>query len=434
MFDSVVKFYQNLTWLEFIAYFWPFFIIDFTRYVIIEYAVITYRFIKERFYGASLKRARSLLFRERPLISVLVPGKNEGKHLDKLAETISRQTYKNVELIVVDDGSDDNTPIIGRSLEKNKKIDLFLRNETRGGKASAANTALRFAQGEFIVHLDADSHLSHDAIEQLLIPFYRYKNVGAVGGDIRVYNIERSLAAKLQAIEYLKSILTGRTVSSELGILRIISGACGAFRRKALERVHGWDVGPGLDGDITLKIRKLDYKVVHQPRARCYTNAPITFKKLAKQRYRWDKSLIRFRLRKHVNLIKPKSIFGPKNILTILDNLFFNLLLDIKWFLYVIPIILTDPKNLGNIFLINYVLYFFGNVLQFVLVMIAAENTLKSKEYFLALYLPLIPFYTGIYLRIIRTFSYLMEAIHKRSYNDSWNPWKVSSLAKKNRL
>src|SRR5690606_23066043 len=130
----------------------------------------------------------------------------------------------NIELIVVDDGSTDNTPIIGNSFEKRGDIDLFLRAEERGGKASAANLGLRYSKGKYIVHLDADSSLADDAVEKILIPFYRYKEVGAVGGNIIVRNENESLTTTMQFLEYLQSISVSRIVLSHLGLYKIVSG------------------------------------------------------------------------------------------------------------------------------------------------------------------------------------------------------------------
>lgn len=429
MIETAINFVANLTPIEFIGYFWPFFILDIIRYVLIELVVLIIYKIKQvtkkTFYG--LKRRE--LFQERPLVSVIVPGKNEGKYIPKLIETLSKQTYKNIEIIVVDDGSDDNTPFICRALEKKGLINSFIRNEVRGGKASAANTALQFSNGKYIIHLDADSHLSNNAIEKILLPFYMNEKVGGVGGDVRVNNTAESMTTSLQGIEYLKSILTSRTVSSELGILRIISGAHGAFRKDVLAQIGGWDVGPGLDGDITLKIRKLGYDVVHEPQAICYTNVPNTLKKLGKQRYRWDKSMVRFRLRKHLDILKPGSSFRFSNFVSVFENLFFNLFLDIKWFIYIAQILVFNSEYIVILLLINYILYFLSNCIQYLLVLWMLEKPIRKQEFKLIMYIPLIPLYTGLFLRFIRTFSYLMEFFHKRSYIDKWNPWKVSRIA-----
>lgn len=432
--EGLVDFASGLTGAHLVAYFWPFFMLDMVRYVIIETIFIMVFLFRKRIDKTKRRLARHHLFSERPLVSILVPGKNEGKHLSKLVHSLAQQTYKNIELIVVDDGSDDETPIICRRLQREGKIDAFIRNEIRGGKASAANTALQQSKGRFIVHLDADSHLDKDALEKILLPFYLTDNVGAVGGDVRVANSEVSFASRLQSIEYYKTISAGRTASSELHILRIISGAHGAFRRDVLERIEGWDVGPGLDGDITLKVRKLGYDVVHQVDAVCYTNVPTSFRMLAKQRYRWDKSLVRFRLRKHIDILTPTANFRGSTFFSVAENIIFNVFFDFKWFVYLIIMLITQPENLGYIFIINYCLYFFANCLQFLVMRILLKDTFTQPDRFLVLFLPLMPLYTGIFLRIVRTYAYIMEFFHKTSYDDSWNPWKVSRIAKKDDL
>ena len=432
--EDVIEFVAGLSTGQILAYFWPFFLLDMTRYLFLDFIVII-RYVPKRIleHGSYL-RARKQLYRERPLVSVIVPGKNEGKHIPRLAESLNHQTYKNIELVVVDDGSDDDTATICRELEKQGKIQCFIRNEVRGGKASAANTAFRYSKGKYVVHIDADSHLALDAVETILLPFYKDSNIGAVGGDVRVANAEKSLATQLQAIEYFKSISTGRTISSELGILRIIAGAHGAFRRDVLERLYGWDVGPGLDGDITLKIRKLGFRVVHEPMAICYTNVPETFRRLAKQRFRWDRSMVRFRVRKHRDILLPSAGFNFANFIASAENIFFNLVLDAKWWIYFVQIVVFNPSVLEYIFIINYLLYFMANVLEFVVACVLLHASLRLKDYALALFLPLVPLYTGMYLRTVRTYAYIMEFMHGASYLDKWNPWKVSRVVKKEKL
>ncbi len=430
MFNSIIDFFETLTVMKLLAYFWPFFLLDMTRYLVLDGIVLLTYIPRRRRKKKEYKAARKMLFHERPLVSILVPGKNEGKHLQKLAESLAAQTYRNIESIIVDDGSDDNTPFIGRRLQRENKISLFIRNEIRGGKASAANTALRYARGKFVIHLDADSHLEKNAIETILLPFYMDPEIGAVGGDIRVANVDTSLATRCQTIEYIKSISTGRTVSSELGILRIIAGAHGAFRREILNRLHGWDVGPGLDGDITVKIRKLGFKVIHEPFAICYTNVPDTFRKLIRQRFRWDRSLVRFRVRKHKDILLPSKAFSIKNFLASADNVFFNLIMDGKWCLYVIQILFFTRSDIGVVFVVNMILYGLANIFEFLLAVTLLGKTMRKKDLKIALWLPLIPIYTGMLLRLVRTFAYIMEFLFKSSFFDRWNPWKVSKISK----
>jgi len=432
--DGVLDFLDNLDTLKLIAYFWPFFLLDITRYLLLDLIIITL-YIPKRIITYPLRmRARRQLFKEMPLVSVIVPGKNEGKHIPRLAQTLSKQTYPNLEIVIVDDGSDDDTAIICRRLEKNGVIDRFIRNEIRGGKASAANTALRYSHGKYIVHVDADSHMAENSIETILIPFYLDSRIGAVGGDVRVANTTSSLTSRLQAIEYMKSISTGRTVSAFLGILRIIAGAHGAFRRDILQQIYGWDIGPGLDGDITLKIRKLGYKVTHEPFAICYTNVPVRISKLAKQRYRWDRSMIRFRVRKHKDIFSPSNSFILSNFIASVENVFFNIVLNLKWWIYIFQILIFNADFIEYILFINYVLYLSSNILQYGIACTLYGHTLRWQELKLSLYLPLMPIYTGLFLRCIRTYAYIMELLHKTSYRDAWNPWKVSKVAEKENL
>lgn len=403
--------------------------LDMTRYLFLDFIVLLIYIPKRKKNRNKFEAARRRLFQQRPLVSVIVPGKNEGKHIPKLCRTLSRQTYKRMETIIVDDGSDDDTPLIGRRLQREGKITLFIRNEFRGGKASAANTALRYCKGKFVVHIDADSHLADDALEKILTPFFMDDRIGAVGGDVRVANINASMATNFQTIEYLKSITTGRTVTSELGILRIIAGAHGAFRRDVLCRLGGWDIGPGLDGDITYKIRKIGYKVVHEPFAVCYTNVPNSFRKLARQRFRWDRSLVRFRVRKHRDILLPSKNFRLRDFFASLDNIFFNLLLDLKWWIYIVQLFILGASHIEIVFLVNLVLYGCANILEFGIAVLLLGKTVRRQELKLCIYLPLVPLYTGIYLRSVRTFAYLMEFLFKASFFDKWNPWKVSRVA-----
>jgi cellulose synthase/poly-beta-1,6-N-acetylglucosamine synthase-like glycosyltransferase len=433
-FEWLAQFVAERSALELFAALWYFLVFDFVRYVVLDgVLMVVHLFSRWRVLGEKAA-ARSRMMREAPLVSVIAPGKNEGRHIPELVRSLREQTYRNIEIIIVDDGSDDDTPIICRGLERKGLIDRFFRNDVRGGKASAANLALRYCRGQFIVHVDADSHLRHDSVEKIIIPFYWRPRIGAVAGDIRVRNANVSIAAALQGIEYMKGISVGRAVNAMLGILRIVSGAYGAFRRDILDRLKGWDVGPGLDGDITLKIRKLHYDVYFEPDAVCFTDAPDTFRKLARQRYRWDKSLVRFRLRKHIDLMYPDRNFSWRNFLSSLENIYFNLVLNIKWWIYIVQIVVFYTEWLGQIFVLNYLLYLMAGACQFAFAAILLRRSMRRRDWALVAFLPLVPIYMGIFIRLVRTYAYLMEFLFKASYFDTWNPWKTSSLARRNRL
>jgi len=80
--------------------------------------------------------------------------------------------------------------------------------------------------------------------------------------------------------------------------------------------------------------------------------------------------------------------------------------------------------------LINYFLYTIANILQFIFALILLRKSLRLKDKYLSVFLPLMPVYTGIFLRMVRTFACLMKIFHQTSYRDKWNPWKVSKIAK----
>lgn len=221
----------------------------------------------------------------------------------------------------------------------------------------------------------------------------------------------------------------GRVVSTQLGIYRVISGAFGAFRRDILDQLGGWDIGPGLDGDITVKIRKLGYKIYFEPKAVCLTNVPTTVKGLIKQRMRWDKSLVRFRLRKHKDVFLPTRSFKMGNFISFLENMTYNLVLNITWFVYIVDMLVNYSGNLKYIIVMNFFLYTANNYLKFLLFSPFRERKPAPVYYFLP-YLPLMVFYFGYFLRIVRSTAYISEIFFKASYKDPWNPAKTSRHAK----
>lgn len=424
---DLYNFWTSISLESFVHMFWPFVFFEFPRYVLLDFIGIVIYKLDHRFRRDKREAARRRLQKERPLISIIAPGKNEGKNLYKMVLSLREQTYNHIEIIVVDDGSNDDSGIILRNLERRGLIHKFIRNEQRGGKASAANTAYRFSRGDYIVHVDCDSSFDRDAIENIILPFYLDENCGAVGGNVKVRNTGASTCANLQTIEYMKNISIGRIATSYLGIYRIVSGAFGAFRRDVLDQIGGWDIGPGLDGDITVKIRKMGFNIKFAPDAVCLTAVPTVFYNLARQRLRWSRSLIRFRLRKHVDTFKPHRGFSLRNMLSFLENITFNLILDIKWWFYIFYTVLVFPSLFMYIMPINYLLYFIANSFEFGMAMWVSER--RKTEWPLFLFLPLMVIYVGIFLRIVRTISYFQEFFFKSSYKDVWNPPKTSKKA-----
>ncbi len=432
MIEAIDNFFNYITTvgpLKLVRVFWFFVFFEFVRFFLFELIVLIVWKLNQKKRKAKLLEGRRRLFIERPLVSIIVPGKNEGRHIYKLILSLKEQSYTNFELIVVDDGSDDDTENICKGLQKAGLIDLFIRNDVRGGKASAANLGYRYSSGKIIIHLDADCSYDNDAVEKIVVPFYTNENIGAVGGNVLVRNYDDNLCTTLQAIEYADTISAGRITTSYLGIYRVVSGAFGAFLKEALDRVGGWDIGPGLDGDITIKLRKLGYKIAFEPDAVCQTNVPDTFKKLMKQRLRWDKSIIRFRVRKHRDVFIPNAKFTFSNFFSSLENITYNLVLNLKWWIYIIDLLLHFIDQLKFIFTFNVILYTVTNYLKFILFGLFRKRTNATMGYFL-IYIPCMVFYFGLYLRLVRSVAYTQEFFFKKSYEDPWNPQKSSVHAK----
>ena len=429
MLDPYLDFLGGLGIAGFLRVFWFYFIFEFPRYVLLDVLVLIPYFLNKRFNRKAYEEASTKLHVENPLVSVIVPGKDEGENFRQLARTLQEQTYQNYELIVVDDGSDDDSPIIGRSLEQQGAIDLFLRKEVRGGKGSASNLALRYASGKYVVHLDADCSLDRNAIEKMLIPFYLDDKVGAVGGNLSARNSRTNLCTVLQTIEYHLTISVGRLVNSSLRILRIISGAVGAFRRDVLTQVGGWDIGPGDDADVTVKIRKAGYRIYFEPRARALTDVPTSFRKLTNQRLRWQRSIIRLLLRKHLNVFSADENFSFLNFFSFSEHIFYSLFLNISWLLYLYDIITNFGSRAVAIIITSFFLYAVSKIFEFVIFLLVSRK--RKRKFALLPYLPLMVFYTGYYLRIVRTVSYFSEFFFKSSYRDPWNPAKTSKKARR---
>ncbi len=427
--DEFINYITSLSYSKLFRIFWFFFVFEFFRFFLVDFTTVLLWKLTAVFRKKRVLDARSLLWAEKPLVSIIAPGKNEGRHIFKLANSLKEQTYQNFELIIIDDGSDDDTKAICQSLKNKGLIDIFLSNDVRGGKASAANLGLRYASGKIIIHVDADCSYDRDAIENILVPFYNDDKIGAVGGDVQVRNYRESLCATLQSLEYTDTISIGRISQSELGIYRIISGAFGAFRKEALQSVGGWDIGPGLDGDITVKLRKIGYQIHFEPTAICQTNVPTTFRALTKQRLRWDKSLIRFRVRKHRDVFYPTASFNMSNFISFTENITYNLILNFKWYFYLADMLINFASQVVFIIPMNYLLYTLNNYFKFIIFSLFRERRSVQAQYYM-IYLPIMALYFGYFLRFVRTTAYLQELLFKASYDDNWNPAKSSKQAK----
>ena len=357
-----------------------------------------------------------------PSVCVIVAGLNEAASLEG-SLTRLWGTYPNLEIIVVDDGSNDGMTDVANDFARDHAGVSVVTRRLRGGKSSAMNTGIPLTSAEVVVVLDADSELAEDAVWEVVQPL-RDPRIAAVSGNVLVRNHSVNLLTRIQTFEYLRSILLGRMISSRLGLLGIVSGAFGAFRRSTLQRVGGWDVGPGEDEDIVLRLRKLGYLIEFAPYAECYTDVPTSWRALANQRRRWEWAVVTFESRKHIDMANPFSAnFRFNNLLLFTERWIFNLFLPI-WFWIYLAWLLTFANHLPlfKIGLLFYVLYVAMELMQLVLLLYYSNH--KWRDLQLAWVPLIIPIYQ-MFQRCVTTIAIAEEMLTRRSYRDTFVPSHV---------
>lgn len=213
-----------------------------------------------------------------PFVSILVPAYNEGRTIADSIKSALSQDYPDFEVIVIDDGSEDDTFEKAISL-KDAKVKVF--RKAHEGKAKALNFGLSKAKGEIIVTIDADSVLSSNALKSLVERFYSPEVVG-VGGQVRV--LGKSFLERAQDVEHLRIAMFRR--AKELEDLSVAPGPLSAFRRRALEQIGGFIESEVEDYATTKELKKLG-KILYAPKAKAYTRMPKTLPELWRQRKRW---------------------------------------------------------------------------------------------------------------------------------------------------
>ena len=210
---------------------------------------------------------------------------------------------------------------VGRALQREGKIDRLLRLEHRSGKSAGVNLALSACRGDIVIIADVDTTFDRDAFAEILA-YFADPTVGAVSGNLGVRNLSTSLMTRVQGIEYAIGFSLGRRIADALGILSIVSGAFGAFRRLALEQVGRQDVEVGEDADLTMKLRRAGWRIRFAPEANGLTIVPETVTSLIAQRLRWDRGLVTIWLRKFRGAFDPRqSTFRLLDMFSVVDVL-----------------------------------------------------------------------------------------------------------------
>ena len=270
----------------------------------------------------------------KPPISLLVPAYNEAPTIAASVRSMLQLTYHEFEIIVINDGSRDETmaelrrefdlipfaeaywrklptePVRG-IWRSTRYPNLRVIDKENGGKADALNAGINAARYPLFCAVDADSILQRNCLQLIVQPFIEDASTIAAGGTVRVVNgcevsggflnsvgLPHKLLPTLQIVEYLRAFLFGRLGWSPLNAMLVISGAFGLFRKASVINVGGYRTDTvGEDMELVVRLHRLHrkqcipYRIVFVPNPVCWTEVPETLRVLKNQRVRWQRGL-----------------------------------------------------------------------------------------------------------------------------------------------
>ncbi|MCH7868988.1 MAG: glycosyltransferase [Myxococcales bacterium] len=241
-----------------------------------------------------------------PLISIIVPAYNEGPVIQQALRSLFNMDYPRYEIIVVDDGSTDDTYARAMLFEGDHgQVLVRVIQQSNSGKWAALNAGISASRGEFVLCMDGDSTLDPAALSMAARHFGN-PAVGAVAGNVRIAN-QRSLITRLQSLEYIEGLNLVRRAQGFFHAVNVVPGPIGIFRRSALDSVGGYDGDTfAEDCDLTLKLLVEGWRTVYEPDAKAYTEAPESLNDLIKQRYRWTRGILQSIVKHRRALIRPQ--------------------------------------------------------------------------------------------------------------------------------
>src|SRR5213083_1439689 len=270
-----------------------------------------------------------------PPITILVPAYNESATIEASVTAILTLEYRNYEVVVVNDGSKDDTmeqlrhafdlyeiPRVYPETIATKPLRALYRSRTRtrllvldkenGGKADSLNAAINASRFPLVIAVDADTLIEPDALLRLTRPFLLGREIAAVGGTVRVANnctvadgrvtdarMPGKLIPGIQVVEYLRAFLFGRLGWNRLGGNLIISGAFGLFKKEYVMAVGGYQTSSIVeDLDLVVRMHRylrrngIEYEMPFIPDPVAWTEVPESMAVLSRQRERWHRGLI----------------------------------------------------------------------------------------------------------------------------------------------
>ena len=355
-----------------------------------------------------------------PKLSIVIPAHNEEQYIQDAIESVLVCPYSNREIMIVDDGSTDNTQKIIKKYANKGLVKLIRHSKASGSKPAALNPAFAHATGDIIVIIDADSVLDKNALDN--IPkYFEDESVIAAAGHVKIKSGDNGIEnvlTRLQRCEYTQSIELGKKFSTIFNTMMGMSGAFLIIRRDAFEKVGRFNDDVRVeDFDITLKLRKLGKKIVFAEDAIVYTYCPNNLKSLVKQRLYWSEGEIEAVL-KHKNIIKD-SRYLLRNRFSFMEFLFTDIILGYASLVYFPILALTMFYEIRPELVVLFSLY----LVSFVVTLFYNGSKSKSVGSYLC-FLPLMLFFYGPFTRITRLVGFTKMLV-KVLQNKISSKWKI---------
>ncbi|MBA3937010.1 MAG: glycosyltransferase family 2 protein [Planctomycetes bacterium] len=402
------------TWLQYcgeqgwglLIVFLPFILFDLRRFLGPSVVLLVMRYLG---LPRDASAAHDRFLATAPRVSVVLAGYNEEAAVVPAIESLLETGFPNLEIIVVDDGSEDRTYARALPYAQRGAIRL-VRNSAatgRGGKPSGMNLGTRMASGDYLVFLDVDTSFDRDLLRHMIGPFCDPK-VGVVAGNLKVRNHAASFWTRMQSVEYVIAIGLHRRWLGLFGTNYIASGACGAFRRAALDGFLGCDVATAEDLDNTLKAHRAGWRTVFAPRAIATTDVPETLKSLVHQRIRWDRDLVRVAFRKHLDLLDGRR-YGALMAVELGQVLLVSVIANLLYVVYLAVMVVVAPVVLIGVMALCLIAYALLSTLSVATSLTSSER--RREERWMLAWAPLLPLYNELIFRWVRIYATAMEIL-----------------------
>jgi peptidoglycan-N-acetylglucosamine deacetylase len=247
----------------------------------------------------------------KPRVAVLIPAYNEEKVIERTVRAALNSSYRNLRVIVIDDGSKDRTLEVARNAFRAEETSgrVLILTKPNSGKADALNYGIEhIGDAELFVGIDADTVIAADAISRL-VPHFIRPEVGAIAGNAKVGN-RVNLWTRWQALEYITSQNFERRALDVLGAVSVVPGAIGAWRVAAVREAGGYHTDTvAEDADLTMALLRRGYRVEYEDMALAYTEAPTNANGLMRQRFRWSFGILQA-VYKHRGVVGREGALG----------------------------------------------------------------------------------------------------------------------------